>query len=41
MVMHFTRNASKTNTTPIVIKGIEVSPKKEAKVLGVVLDPKL
>jgi hypothetical protein len=39
--MHFTKNASKTNTTPIVIKGMEVSPKKEAKVLGVVLDPEL
>jgi len=40
-VMHFTRNASKTNTTLIVIKGIEVSSKKEVKVLGVVLDPEL
>jgi hypothetical protein len=39
--MHFTRNAFKTNTTLIVIKGIEVSLKKEAKVLGIVLDPEL
>ncbi|KAM3519015.1 hypothetical protein MY4038_009911 [Beauveria bassiana] len=37
-VMHFTRNARKADTTPIVIKGQSVEPKEHTKILGVIMD---
>ena len=40
-VMHFTRNARKADTTPIVIKGQSVEPKKHTKILGVIMDARL
>ncbi|KAM3449681.1 hypothetical protein NHJ6243_009942, partial [Beauveria neobassiana] len=40
-VMHFTRNARKADTTPIVIKGQSVEPKEHTKILGVIMDARL
>ncbi|KGQ03526.1 hypothetical protein BBAD15_g11248 [Beauveria bassiana D1-5] len=39
--MHFTRNARKADTTPIVIKGQSVEPKEHTKILGVIMDARL
>jgi hypothetical protein len=40
-IIHFTRNAARTSDTPFMIKGKEVQPKSNAKILGVVMDAKL
>ncbi|KAM6505284.1 hypothetical protein FSOLCH5_15485 [Fusarium solani] len=40
-IVHFTRVAERTSHTPFTIKGEEVKPKQEAKILGVVMDTKL
>ncbi|KAM3543691.1 hypothetical protein ARSEF1564_003451, partial [Beauveria bassiana] len=40
-IMHFTRNARKADTTPIVIKGQSVEPKEHTKILGVIMDARL
>ncbi|TQW01406.1 reverse transcriptase [Cordyceps javanica] len=40
-VMHFTRNARKANTTPIVIKRQSVEPREHTKILGVIMDARL
>ena len=40
-LVHFTRNAKKQSTTPINIKGVDVAPRGETKVLGVILDSAL
>ncbi|KAM3520365.1 hypothetical protein MY4038_009445 [Beauveria bassiana] len=39
--MHFTRNARKADTTPIVIKGQSVEPKEHTKILRVIMDARL
>jgi hypothetical protein len=41
MLVHFTRNAERTNTTPFIIKGKTVTPGHTAKILGVVMDAEL
>ena len=41
ILVHFTRCANRTNTTPFTIKGKTVTPSKEAKILGVVMDTEL
>lgn len=38
VIQHFTRDSRRTDTLPFRIKGQEVVPKEEVKVLGVVLD---
>ena len=40
-IMHFTRNPSKTDTSPFMIKGQQVAPQESAKILGVVMDSQL
>ena len=40
-IIHFTRNARKLDTTPIMIKGQPVQPKEHAKILGVIMDARL
>ncbi|KAJ0132998.1 C2H2 type master regulator of conidiophore development brlA [Fusarium oxysporum f. sp. albedinis] len=40
-VVHFTRVTERTSHRPFMIKGEEVKPKQEAKILGVVMDTKL
>ena len=40
-LVHFTRNINKQSTTPINIKGVDVVPKDEMKVLEVTLDSAL
>lgn len=39
--MHFTRNARKTDATPVMIKGQSVEPKECTKILGVIMDTRL
>jgi hypothetical protein len=41
MLVHFTRNAERTNTTPFIIKGKTVALGYTAKILGVVIDAEL
>ena len=41
VLVHYTRSASRSSTTPIVIKGEIVAPKSEAKLLGVIMDSEL
>lgn len=41
MLIHFTRNEQRWSDQPIVIKGREVHPKTEVKILGVVFDQEL
>ena len=41
MLVHFTRNADRTSTTPFIIKGKTVAPEHTAKILGVVMDAEL
>ena len=41
MLVHFTRNADRTSTTPFIIKGKTVAPEHTAKILGVVIDAEL
>ncbi len=41
VIIHFTRNACKTDTEPFSIKGQTVEPQNHAKILGVVMDAKL
>ena len=40
-LVHFTRNSRFQSSNPISIKGIEVSPCKETKILGVLMDSEL
>ncbi|KAM3554291.1 hypothetical protein ARSEF4850_006531 [Beauveria asiatica] len=40
-IMHFTRNARKLDTTPILIKGEHVQPKEYTRILGVMIDTRL
>lgn len=40
-LIHFTRNEQRRSDEPIVVKGREVHPKAEAKILGVVFDQEL
>ena len=40
-VIHFSRNADRTNNTPFIVKGETISPKNTAKILGVVMDSEL
>ncbi|KAJ3453213.1 hypothetical protein MRS44_018868 [Fusarium solani] len=40
-IVHFTRVAERTSCTPFMVKGKEIKPKQEAKILGVVMDAKL
>ena len=40
-VIHFSRNADRTNTMPFTVKGEIVTPKDAAKILGVVMDSEL
>ena len=37
-LVHFTRNCNLQSNTPITIKGTEILPKSETKVLGVIMD---
>lgn len=37
-LVHFTRTASRSNNTPVTVKGETVAPTPKAKILGVVLD---
>ncbi len=39
--MHFIRTPSQSSTAPITVKGVEIFPKVEAKILGVIMDPEL
>jgi len=41
MLVHFIRNAERTNTTPFIIKGKIVILGYIAKILGVVIDVEL
>ena len=41
MLVHFTRNTDRTNTTPFIIKGKTVALGHTAKILGVVMDAEL
>ena len=41
MLVHFTRNVERTNTTPFIIKGKIVILGYIAKILGVVIDAEL
>ena len=41
MLIHFTRRADRTSTTPVTIKGEIVTPSKTAKILGVIMDAEL
>lgn len=41
ILVHFTRCANRTNTTPFTIKGKTVTPSKAAKILGVIMDTEL
>jgi Reverse transcriptase (RNA-dependent DNA polymerase) len=40
-VVHFTRNPRRTDMIPVMVKGEPVVPKKNAKILGVIMDPEL
>lgn len=40
-ILHFTRIATRSSTTPFIIKGETVQPKENAKILGVILDTEL
>ncbi|RKK72079.1 hypothetical protein BFJ71_g17544 [Fusarium oxysporum] len=40
-VIHLTRVTERTSHMPFMIKGVEVKPKQEAKILGMVMDTKL
>jgi hypothetical protein len=40
-LIHFTRNAEKDCQEPLIIKGKEIQPKQEVKLLGVLMDKKL
>ena len=41
ILVHFTKNVERTNTTPFIIKGKTVILKHTAKILGVVIDAEL
>jgi hypothetical protein len=41
ILVHFIRNADRTNTTPFIIKGKTVTLGHIAKILGVVIDTEL
>ena len=40
-LVHFTRNPRLQSTTPLDIRGVEVRPQEETKVLGMVIDSEL
>ena len=40
-LVHFTRNIRLQSSTPLYIKGVEVRPQEETKILGVVMDSEL
>ena len=39
--IHFTRNSKRQDNTPLNIRGNEIYPKDEVKILGVIMDCKL
>jgi hypothetical protein len=40
-LVHFTRDPRRTDTVPLMVKGESILPKSDAKILGVIMDPKL
>ena len=41
VLVHFTRDPRRTDTTPVLVKGEPVSPTRKAKILGVIMDSEL